>query len=87
MLLGLRLCDTREKVLDKVKATKNYRKNSVSYFYYIYNSTEKKGVREKKTLSFIISNKINLTYPQYTHQIFPHIKFKEIEAQNQGFPD
>ena len=44
----LRLCDIREKIVDKVKAIKNYRKNSGPDFYYIYNGTEKKGDKRKE---------------------------------------
>ena len=83
----LRLCNIRKKIVDKVNAIKNHRKNSGPDFYYIYNGTEK-GENERKgnfKLHHLKQNQPHL--PRYTHQVFPHIKFKEIEAQNQEIPD
>ena len=48
MLLGLRLCNIRKKIVDKVNAIKNHRKNSGPDFYYIYSGTEKGGDEGKE---------------------------------------
>ena len=83
----LRLCDIREKIVDKVKDIKNHRENRASRFYYIYSSTEKKGNERKENfkLHHLKQDQPHLS-PAYSSD-FPPIRFRNVEAQNQGFPD